>query len=387
MIRTFESFFLGGFECSSHRRLDGKRLDLIAATRHDVFAMQDYMALRRHGIRTIRDGVRWHLIERTAGEYDWSSFLPMLHAAQGAGVQPIWDLCHYGFPDDIDIWSPAFVDRFARFAAALARLVCDETAAPAWYCPINEISFWAWAGGDMGSINPCAKGRGPALKRQLVRAAIAAIDAIKSVDRRARIVHADPVFHVLPKTPHECEEARDATGAQFEAWDMIAGSAVPELGGRPSYLDVVGVNFYSYNQWYLDGATIWRDHPDYRPFRDILAGVYARYRRPLFVAETGAEGEHRVPWLGYICGQVRAARATGTPVDGICLYPVTDYPGWEDLRHCRVGLLGYADTAGQRPVHRGLAAVLDRQQIAFSQLAARDDGETHCIRQALLEEP
>src|SRR5437773_9436671 len=31
----FKSFFLGGFECSTHRTTGGKRLDLIASTAHD----------------------------------------------------------------------------------------------------------------------------------------------------------------------------------------------------------------------------------------------------------------------------------------------------------------------------------------------------------------
>ena len=43
----------------------------------------------------------------------------------------------------------------------------------------------------------------------------------------------------------------------------------------------------------------------------------------------------------------------GVPVEGICLYPVLDYPGWADERHCPVGLLGFADESGRRCVHRG----------------------------------
>jgi hypothetical protein len=105
----FHSFVLGGFECSSHRRRDGRRLDLLAATRHDVNAGTDYRALARHGICTVRDGLRWHLIETTPSHYDWSSFLPMLRAARDTGTQVIWDLLHRGWPDDLDIWSPAFV--------------------------------------------------------------------------------------------------------------------------------------------------------------------------------------------------------------------------------------------------------------------------------------
>src|SRR5689334_651471 len=66
----FKSFFIGGFECSTHRRRDGKRLDLIAATGHDVNAEADYRMLAAHGIRTVRGGLRWHLIETAPRRYD-----------------------------------------------------------------------------------------------------------------------------------------------------------------------------------------------------------------------------------------------------------------------------------------------------------------------------
>ena len=133
------SFFLGGFECATHRRHDGRRLDLLAATGHDRWAAADYGALKERGLLTVRDGVRWHLVERSPGRYDWSSFLPQLRAAQAQGVQVIWDLCHYGWPDDLDIWRPPFVERFARFAAAVARVVRDEGVEAPFYSPVNEI--------------------------------------------------------------------------------------------------------------------------------------------------------------------------------------------------------------------------------------------------------
>ena len=73
----FQSFWIGGFECSTHRTRDGRRLDLIAATAHDLHAEADYRAVAQHGRRTVRDGLRWHLIETAPGHYDWSSWLPM----------------------------------------------------------------------------------------------------------------------------------------------------------------------------------------------------------------------------------------------------------------------------------------------------------------------
>ncbi|MDP9120121.1 MAG: beta-glucosidase, partial [Acidobacteriota bacterium] len=81
----FRSYWLGGFEGSSQRRNDGRRLDLIATTGHDRFADQDYRRLRQAGLLTARDAVRWHLAEPEAGRYDWSELLPRLRAARRHG--------------------------------------------------------------------------------------------------------------------------------------------------------------------------------------------------------------------------------------------------------------------------------------------------------------
>ena len=366
-LNSFSSFFMGGFECSSHRRRSGERLDVIAATRHDREAAADYAQLRRHGIRTIRDGLRWHLIDRgsqgSGRNYDWSSFLPMLRAARDGGMQVIWDLCHYGWPDELDIWSAEFIERFARFAGAAAQLVRDETEAVPFYCPVNEISFWAWAGGDVAYLNPHQRERGPLLKRQLARASIAAIEAVRAVDPRARFVHAEPAIHILPRAhePDDVELVAKYLAAQWEAYDMIAGLLAPELGGRPDHLDIIGVNFYPNNQWIHESGPIPMGRHDYRPFRAILSDIFGRYGRPMIVAETGAEGSCAPAWLHYIAGEVEGAVAEGVPVEGICLYPILDYPGWDDDRMCPVGLMTMPPGPDGRGVNLALAAELERQ--------------------------
>ena len=367
----FRSFFQGGFECSTHRRAhDRARVDMIAATHHDTHAPQDYGALARHGIRTVRDGLRWHLVELEPGRYDWSSLTPLLDAARATGTQVIWDVLHYGWPDDIDIWRPEFVTRFARFAAEAARVIAPATEGPAFYAPVNEISFFAWGGGDAAYLNPFARGRGHELKVQLARAAIAAMEAILAVDPLARFVHADPVINVIcdPSRPHEHGHAEGHRVAQFQGWDMITGAMWPQIGGRPELLDVVGVNYYFNNQWIHGGPPIDIGHPLYRPFRAILRETYTRYGRPIFVSETGIEGERRPEWLAYIGREVRAAMASGVPVEGICLYPVLDHPGWDNERYCPNGLLRHAAYVEGRVPEPAVAAELARQQELFADL-------------------
>ena len=384
----FNSYFLGGFECSTHRRRDGRRLDLLASTQHDRLVVEDYRQLAEHGIRTVRDGLRWYRIETSPGRYDWSSFLPMLRAARVNGVQVIWDLCHYGWPDDIDIWKPEFIDRFARFAEAAARVIRDETDAVPFYCPVNEISYWSWAGGEVGLFHPVGQKRGTELKKQLIRASIAAIEAVRAVDPRARTINSEPLINVVaaPDLPRDRQEAEAFRVAQFQALDTLAGWWWPELGGKPEYLDIVGVNHYSDNQWILGGQTAdpekpWKTghqtiepgHHLYRPFREILVELYGRYGRPILIAETGAERDAQADWLRYIAGEVRAAAVTGVPVEGICLYPILHYPGWEDDRHCECGLLGVVGDQDRRSVDQALAGEVRFQRMIFANLFGKDE--------------
>ena len=383
----FRSFFLGGFECSTHRLRSGKRLDLIRSTRHGELAARDYRLLQRYGIRTARDGFRWHLIEQRPGEFDFSSALSLIRAARDTGMQVIWDLWHYGWPDDLDIFSAAFVRRFAQFARAAVELLSEELAELPFVSPINEISFFAWAGGDAGAFHPFELRRGAELKRQLVRASIEAIAAIREINPAVRIFQIDPIINVVGRRVEDRAAAEAYRQTQFEAWDMISGRAAPELGGAEEFLDVLGVNYYIHNQWAYPGGhgfMLVPSDPAYRHVRDMLGELHARYGRPLFVAETGIEDETRPLWLRYMANEVFAAIRKGVPVEGICLYPILNHPGWNDDRHCHNGLFDYADGQGDRAVYQPLADELARQQQTLRAIRnGNDDGDFESTTTAL----
>jgi glycosyltransferase involved in cell wall biosynthesis len=361
----FRSFLQGGFESSTHRlrpregEFQGRRLDLIASTGHGSNAAGDYRQLSGFGIRTVRDGLRWHLIDQ-GDQYDWSSALTMLRAASETGTQVIWDLLHYGWPDGLDIWSPAFVDRFARFAGACARLVKEQSDDVSFYCPVNEMSFFSWGGGDAAYLNPFANGRGFELKVQLARASIAAMDAVLSVDPRARFVHCEPVINVLtdPTRPWEMRIAEGHRQSQFQSWDLIAGRLWPQIGGRESYLDIVGVNYYFNNQWIHGGPPIDLGHPRYKPLSSILVETFARYGRPIMIAETGIEDERRASWFEYVSTEAARVAERGVPLEGLCLYPIVNHAGWDDDRVCENGLLSSDVSAAGRRVYEPLASAI-----------------------------
>jgi hypothetical protein len=367
----FNSFFLGGFECSSHRRGDGRRLDVIASTRHDQLALQDYRQLRENGIDSARDGVRWHLVEAQPGRHDWNSLRPMLRAAKAARMQVAWDLMHFGWPDHLNVFSAAFVEHFARYAGAFTRLHLEETGHAPMVCPINEISFLSHGGGEQGWINPGTRGRGLELKRNLVRASIAAAAAVREVAPDATILAIEPLVHIAAGAGHDPSRIAALNEAQHEALDMLDGQLAPELGGGTQVFDVVGLNYYWNHQWVHLGERIGGDDPRYRPLSHLMRDIHARYERPLFMAETGIEGPKRQEWLRYIGRAMRETVLAKVPLEGICLYPIMGHPGWDDDRYCPNGLLEMAPHDGtRRPVHQPLAEELERQQKLFAALFA-----------------
>ena len=362
----FSSFIQAGYECSTHILKSGKRLDLIASTEHDRFIKQDYERLLQMGIRTAREGLRWHLIEKSPSRYDFSSLVPIIEAANETGVQVIWDLFHFGWPDYLDIFSVGWVGSFAALAFEFAKLwpsVSGEM--PAFVAPVNEISFFSWAAGDIGILNPFAHGRGAEMKQQLVRAALAAVRVLRRELPGVTIISPEPVIHIIgdPAIPGDQESAEAYRRSMFEAWDMLTGRLHPELGGAPDDLDVIGVNYYDRNQWWNYGKTIRLGDPQYRPFHQILKEVSDRYRLPMFIAETGTEDAARPSWFRYIAEQARQAIAIGVPLHGLCLYPILNHPGWEDDRHCFNGLWDYAAQDGSRPIYQPLADEICKQQI------------------------
>ncbi len=374
----FQSFLQGGFECSSHKLKSGRRVDVIRETGHDRSAFSDFCQLQSFCIRTCRDGLRWHVIERTQGAYDFRSFRAVAQAAERAGTEIIWDLMHYGWPERLDIWSADFVTCFARFARAAAEEHRRETCRPPIWCPINEMSYLAWAGAESAEMNPFVRRRGLELKVQLAKAAIAAVHALRAVDPRARIVLCEPLIRTIASgsDPEGRAAAAAMNEAQFEAADMMLDRLRPDLGGDPDLIDAIGLNYYPFNQWRAletDGRVepVAIADPEHVPLSDLLQAVHARYALPLFISETGCEGPGRASWFADVFEQAMIARAKGVPLEALCLYPVASHIGWCGERFCPNGLLGHWPRRGGRTVHAPLAGELRRVRDTCEGLSSR----------------
>ena len=188
------------------------------------------------------------------------------------------------------------------------------------------------------------------------------------------LVWAEPLIHVAPhdRRRQSIRLAEANRGGMFQAYDWIMGRAQPELGGDPSLCDLVGLNYYPHNQWYFEGATIPMGHHEYRPLADMLVEMGERYNKPIFLSETGAEGSAKPSWLHYVCSEVRDAMRRGADIRGICWYPITAYPGWDNSRHAETGLFSTIVADGGRHVDERLLEEFEEQREAFNRMLTEE---------------
>ncbi|MDI1310345.1 MAG: NAD(P)-binding protein [Methylotenera sp.] len=333
---TFASFWMAGYEGADHINGAGISLAMNEANRHASRAYDDYLLLSELGIRTVRESIGWRLVEKN-GHFDFSSILLRAKAAKELGIQINWTFCHYGWPLDIDVYSPQFIERFAQYCRHAVTFLSDYIGEIPIYSPINEISFasWAAAANKFACIHAENDG-GARLKRQLVRATIRGCDEIWKLQPKARILQCDPLIRVGAPQGWPVMEgtATSYNLSQYEAWDMICGKLEPELGGAPQYLDIVGINYYHNNQWGVEAQFPWHLGDTRRiPFHQMLMEVYQRYQRPLIIAETSHVGSGRGAWIREIAQETILAKQHGVNIDGICLYPALDRPDWENEHH------------------------------------------------------
>ena len=333
-MSTFKSFFMGGYECADHVNRSGERVNLLSITQHDVRVREDYRDLLTIGIATVREGICWSAVETAPYEFDFSEVKNRISAAEEYGIQIIWDLCHFGYPDGIYPTHPHFHLRFVALCEAFALFHKSATTQQLFVVPINEISFLSWHSGDVRGTVPFAVNSGWDIKYHLCRAAILGIGMLKDINPDCRIVLVEPLIKIHPGFETNLEHIENLNGHQFQAMDIIAGRMCPELGGKEDYLEILGFNYYWNSQWdHGIGSLDWPeiDVPRRTGIADLLEMAYLRYGKPLFLSETGHFGVGRALWMDEVTNECIKALQRGIPLLGACIYPVTDRPDWDDL--------------------------------------------------------
>jgi beta-glucosidase/6-phospho-beta-glucosidase/beta-galactosidase len=344
----FHSFWMAGYECTDQLNAFGNRVDLITETGHLQLLDQDYQDLSQFQIKTVREGIRWSQVEKKPYEYDWSSVKYIIEHGKKNGIQQLWDICHFGFPDDLTPLHPMFARRFAAICRAFVQFYRSISPDDQLIItPINEVSFLSWLGGDARGTSPYCVGQGWEVKYALMRAFIEGVVAMREVDPSVKIMTTEPLIQVVPPidaTEEQITEAAFMHECQYQSVDMLLGLICPELGGSMEYLDIIGFNHYYNNHWVSDTHEYlkWIDQPRdsrWKPLNNLITEAYHRYHKPFVITETSHPGIDRDLWIEYIADECAIVLENKLPIWGVCLYPIIDRPDWDFLtRWHRSGL-------------------------------------------------
>ncbi|HEX8232165.1 MAG TPA: hypothetical protein VF559_02300 [Caulobacteraceae bacterium] len=349
----FPTFFLSGFECSTFIWKDQGRRNLVEETRHREHADWDYGFLASLGIAVAREGIPWPLVDQGGGRYDFSYIDPFIEAMNRHKVLPVWDLCHYGYPDRCDPFGEDFADCFEAYARAAAEYVLPKVRGPHFFTPMNEITFFGFMGGEWAWSAPFGTTResNHALRRACCAADLRAVHAIRELDPEARMIHIDPLVNIVAPgdRPDLRETCRHETFEDtFYAWDILAGMKHPELGGSPEALDILGVNCYSFGQMeYREHGphqSLPPDDPRILPLGVLLKYAHDRYERPMIIAESSGLEDGREDWLRDVTTEALAAVRQGLDLHGVCLFPAVDMPDWHNGKWVNNGIADIDDS-------------------------------------------
>lgn len=341
-VNPFHSFWMAGFECTDKLNAFGNRVDLLNTTGHLQLMDEDYKRLSIFEMGTVREGIRWSQVEKTPYHYDWSTVEKMIRHGMENNIQQVWDICHFGFPDDLTPLHPMFPRRFASVCRAFVQFFRSiDSESTLIITPINEVSFLSWLGGDVRGTSPFCVGQGWEVKYRLMKAYIEGIEALKEEDPTVRILTTEPLVNVVAPENANPEQVRVAAAIhedQFQVTDILCGLRCPELRGKPEYLDILGYNYYYNNQWMActNEVLTWTKNPPdekFIPLHRLLSFVYDRYKCPIVLTETSHPKEDRPQWIEMIARECALVIDAGIPLWGVCWYPIVDRPDWDHLNY------------------------------------------------------
>ncbi len=335
-----------------HRALD--EYELID---HYGYWRRDLALAREVGVQAVRWGVPWYRVEPRPGQFDWTwtdEVLPYL--VHELKIMPIIDLMHYGCPLwlDREFVNEDYPRAVAAYAEAFARRYHDIIS---WYTPLNEPLMNALWCGKRGLWPPYLRGDGgyTRIMMQLARGMVRTVEALKSIDPGARMVHVEAAGLTRAEVPELQVLAEESQAQVFLSYDLVSGRVdsnhllypwlvrngaslhdLAELKRRAVPLDIVGLNFYpqwSTTELHLDRAGRMRSRvveKDGAGFAELLAEAHRRYDVAVMVTETSARGTHgvRLRWMKESLAAIKQLRERGVPVVGYTWFPMMTMFDW-----------------------------------------------------------
>jgi beta-glucosidase/6-phospho-beta-glucosidase/beta-galactosidase len=344
--------WLTGFECSTFPQIG---MDELALTQHDRFWASDILRALEAGCRTIRYGIRWHVVNPAPQVWDWSSVDGPMELLRHLGMEPIVDLFHFGVPTwaGTGVMSSIFPDLQAELCAAFAR----RYPWVRWYTPTNEPYIMSQFGGETGAWYPYEHGPRNFVRalRNVARGLCEGWAAIREIRPDARMMVSDTCeyWHAGDERSagraelmnerrflmHELYGGRVDGRHPLREWLVGHGMAEEDLEwfvAHPAPLDVVGLDHYPHSEHELSTGQLGELVDVPRPLdrqlgpAELCRQYFARLSRPMLFAETGAPGDDavKIAWLDRLVAEVARVRAEGVPVIGITWWGLIDQVDW-----------------------------------------------------------
>jgi beta-glucosidase/6-phospho-beta-glucosidase/beta-galactosidase len=344
--------FATGIECSYPTIRNGAhRVDELALTHHYERWREDFQLVREMGIRYLRYGIPYHLINSGPDRYDWSFTDEVMPEMRRLGIEPIMDLCHFGMPDWLgnSFQNPDFPAAFAAYARAFA----ERYAWVRLYTPVNEIFICAKFSALNGWWNEQETSDKSYITatRHLVKASLFAIREITQVRPDAIFIQSES-----SERTHSvcgCEETQQKleweNQVRFLALDLLYSHEVRAdihhwlLDNGMTQAEyhwfmhhnlatgcVMGNDYYATNERILQHDGSVQHVGEVLGWYQVTREYYERYRKPIMHTETNrVEEDDAVAWLWKQWLNLRYMREAGIPVIGFTWYSLLHQVDWD----------------------------------------------------------
>jgi dTDP-4-dehydrorhamnose reductase len=360
----------GGVECTVNRVGD-EYIEQLARSGH-LSRLSDYELFAALGIRVLRQPIVWEKVApESLATADWSWPEAAIEKLQQLGMTPIAGLVHHGSgPSHTSLIDPQFPDKLAEYAEAVStRYPWIE-----WYTPVNEPLTTARFSGLYGHWYPHGRDDSTFL-RALVnecRATILAMQAIRKVNAKARLVQTDDLGKTF-STPRMAYQAELENERHWLSFDLLCGRVhknhplwayLIASGIRDSELewlqenrcppDVLGINHYLSGERYLDEHL--ERYPEYAHggngrdrYADVLAArvrlegmagtevllkeAWERYRIPIAITEchNGCSREEQLRWFLEVWRGAERVKQDGATVLAVTAWSLLGAFDWNHL--------------------------------------------------------
>jgi dTDP-4-dehydrorhamnose reductase len=359
-----------GVECTVNRVGD-RYFDQLSRNGHET-RLSDLALFASLGIKAIRYPVLWERVAPNGvAQADWVWTDQRLDQLRKLEINPIVGLVHHGSgPRDTSLIDPAFAEKLAEFAHAVA----SRYPWVSHYTPVNEPLTTARFSGLYGHWYPHGRDDLTFLRALLnqCRAVVLSMRAIRLINPQAQLVQTEDFGKTFstPLLAYQAKLENDRRLLTFDLlgglvdhshplWDYCRAAGIDEtellwFQANPCPPDIIGVNRYLTSDRFIDerldryptythGGNGQHRYADVESVRvcaesichpyDLLQSVWERYQLPIAVTEShlGCTREEQLRWFKEVWEAAQQLREEGADIRAVTAWSVLGAFDWNSL--------------------------------------------------------